>query len=292
MAEPTLIQSKTSLPIADIAVRDRLRPAGDAGVAAMVSSIREIGQITSPVNVRQVRRGGEIRYELIDGAHRIAAALELGWTEVPVRVFECNDDQARIMEIDANLAGAELTALDTAVFLATRKAVYERLHPETKAGVAGGRARQGLANDMMSFAETTAEKFGLSKRHIERMTAAGARLGPDEIRQLRLAPRAVTLADLQEISKIGEAPERYEVVRLLATGEAKGAAAARKAYRHRENPPAQVAPVDQEYLAIKSAWVRARKEAKRRFVNDLYAELAALIADDDQASDDREREHR
>ena len=58
MAEPTLIQTKTSLPIEQIGVRDRLRPAGDAGVAAMVSSIREIGQITSPVNVRQVRRGG------------------------------------------------------------------------------------------------------------------------------------------------------------------------------------------------------------------------------------------
>ena len=292
MAEPTLIQTKTSLPIEQIGVRDRLRPAGDAGVAAMVSSIREIGQITSPVNVRQVRRGGEIRYELIDGAHRIVAALELGWTEVPVRVFECNDDQARIMEIDGNLAGAELTALDTAVFLATRKAVYERQHPETRAGTAGARAKHGLANELSSFAETTAEKFGMTVRQVQKIVAAGSRLGPDEIRQLRLAPRAVTLADLQEISKIGEAPERYEVVRLLATGEAKGAAAARKAYRHREHPPVQVAPVDQEYLAIKSAWVRARKEAKRRFVNDLYAELAELIAEDDQSSDDRKRELR
>ena len=47
---------------------------------------------------------------------------------------------------------------------------------------------------------------------------AGARLGPDEIRQLRLAPNAVTLADLQEISKIGETVERYEVVRSTQSG--------------------------------------------------------------------------
>ncbi|HPT48548.1 MAG TPA: hypothetical protein PLM07_21900, partial [Candidatus Rifleibacterium sp.] len=48
------------------------------------------------------------------------------WTDV-------TDDWARLMEVDDNLAGAEMNALDTAVFLAERKKVYEKLHPETKA---------------------------------------------------------------------------------------------------------------------------------------------------------------
>lgn len=283
MTKPTLIQSKTSLPVSDIAVRDRLRPTGDAGVAAMIASIREIGQITSPINVRQVRRSGDIRYEMIDGAHRLAAAQELGWEEVPVRVFECNDDQARIMEIDGNLAGAELNALDTAVFLATRKAIYERLHPEAKqGGVRGNQHTGGWQTELGSFCQTAAEKMGITERQVRKIAITGSRLHADEINQLRLAPRPVTLADLQEISKIGEAPERYEVVRMLATGEAKGAAKARKAYLHRDNPPVHSDPIDAEFLAMRKLWDRAHKAAKIRLVRSLRKDLTEMLADLDE----------
>ena len=51
--------------------------------------------------------------------------------------------------------------------LAKRKEVYERMHPETKAGVAGGKARQGSANEIISFAgfaADTATKTGLTDR--------------------------------------------------------------------------------------------------------------------------------
>lgn len=167
MADPVLIQSKTELPVTEITSAGRLRPVSAAGVATIVASIREIGQLANPLVVRQRRdREGVLRYVLLDGAHRQAAAIELGWETVPVRVFECTDDQARLMEIDGNLAGAELNPLDTAVFLATRKAVYERLHPETRAGVAGGLARQGSASELGSFAAVTAEKFGMTPRQV------------------------------------------------------------------------------------------------------------------------------
>ena len=284
MPEPTLIQSKTTLPVAEIRADRRLRPVSEAGVEAILASVGELGQIVTPLTVRQRQvQGSGLVYELLDGAHRLEAARRLGHGEVPVRVFECTGDQAALMEIDGNLAGAELNALDTAVFLATRKAVYERLHPETRAGVAGGLARQGSAADMMSvasFVGSTAEKFGLSERHVRRMTAAGARLGPDEVQQLRLAPRPVTLADLQAISAIGEAPERYEVVRQLATGEAKSAAAARKAWFHRENPPAPVSPEDAEFAALHDRWARTSKAARRRFVAANFDELAVLVAEE------------
>lgn len=87
----------------------------------------------------------------IAGGHRLEAAKRLGWEEIEAKIWtDVTDDWAAIMEIDDNLAGAEMNALDTAVFLATRKQVYERLHPETKAGVAGGLARQGSATELSS----------------------------------------------------------------------------------------------------------------------------------------------
>ncbi|QFQ88238.1 chromosome partitioning protein ParB [Paracoccus kondratievae] len=276
MSEPTLIQSKTSLPVDQIEVSGRLRPVSEAGIATLRASIAEIGQITSPIAVRQLRRNGETIYRIIDGAHRHATAVELGWTEVPVRVFECTDDQARIMEIDGNLAGAELNPLDNAVFLATRKVVYERLHPETKAGVAGALAKHGSANDMMSFAETTAEKFGLSRRQVERLVAAGSRLGPDEIAELRRAPRQVTLKDLQVIAKIKKAPDRYLVVKALAAGEARNASDALKAINGAVEA-APKSPVDEQYLALQRAWKRAGAAARRRFVQECSADLTDML---------------
>ncbi len=290
MSDPTLIQSKTSLPIEAIELHDRLRPVSEAGVATIVASIREIGQLANPVVVRQLRRSGATVWRVLDGAHRLAAAVELGWTEVPVRIFECTDDQARIMEIDGNLSGAELNPLDTAVFLATRKAVYERLHPETRAGVAGAAARWGDATDTMSvaFVRSTAEKFTLSERHVRRLVAAGGRLGPDEVAKLRRAPRPITLKDLQEVSKIGSPAERYDVVDLLAEGKAKSAADARRAVAQRAGSQDEKAkdPIEEALALIERAWSRAPMVAKRRFAQKHWSEMSLIMRDADGIVDE------
>lgn len=279
------IKSITSVPVADIKVENRLRPVSEAGVEAIMASVAELGILKDPIHIRKVPHRGNALV-LMAGGHRLEAAKRLGWAEIPATVWTCNDTWAQLLEVDDNLASAELTALDNAIFLAARKRLYEELHPETRHG--GDRGNQhtgGWQADMMSFCQTTAAKFGLSERHVRRMAAAGARLGPDEARQLRLAPRPVTLADLQEIGKIGETVERYEVVRLLATGEAKSAAAARKLHRHRGNLPVEPSRVETEYLTLAKSWQRAQKAARRRFADKYSDELAALLADLDAEGD-------
>ena len=286
MKAPQLIPTKTSLPLAQIETGSRLRPVSPAGVATIVASVKEIGQIANPVVVRQSRRGGEMVFTVLDGAHRLAAAAELGWDEVPVRVFECTDDQARIMEIDGNLSGAELNPLDTAVFLATRKAVYERLHPEAAHGAFRGNRHTGkLVDDIESFASVTAEKFGMTPRHVQRLIAAGSKLGPDEIARLRAAPRQVTLKDLQDIAKIRVATDRYAVVAAMAEGRAKNASAALKALKS----PVQLPPksdADMKYLALVNAWSRAGMAARRMFVDEMFDDLSPLVVDAAEARDE------
>ncbi|RJE87108.1 ParB/RepB/Spo0J family partition protein [Paracoccus onubensis] len=287
MTEPTLIQTKTSLPIDQIDVSDRLRPVSEAGVATIIASLKEIGQLTSPITVRQKRRKGEVKWQVLDGAHRLAAATELGWTEIPVRIFECTDDQARIMEIDGNLSGAELNPLDTVVFLATRKAVYERMHPETKAGAAGAAARWADATDTMSvaFVKATAEKLVMSERHVRRLAAAGASLGPDEIAKLRSAPRQITLKDLQDISRIDNTVQRYDVVDALAEGRVKNVAAALKgAQPANDNPDKD--PVEDQFAALAKAWSRASMVARRKFVTEHFSDLSPLVVDEAETRDE------
>lgn len=279
MASPRLLKSDR-IAVADVDTRDRLRPVSEAGVAALIASIEETGVMKDAIHVRQ-KKGGQL--VLIAGGHRLEAAKRLGWTEIEAKVWaDVTDDWARLLEIDDNIAGAELTALDTAVFLAARKQVYERLHPETKASTGAAlAARRWDAADTMSvasFVTATSEKFGLSDRHVRRLVAAGDRLLGGDAHRLRQAPRPVTLKDLAEIAKIGPPTERYDVIAALAEGRAKSAADARRAWAVREGTRVAVEdPVETALKALKTAWSRAPKEARRRWVRDHADALHALL---------------
>ncbi len=211
---------------------------------------------------------------------RVTAARELEWMTIKVVCWECNDDFARLMEIDDNLAGAELTALDTAVFLAERKRVYEKLHPETKAGAFKGNQHTGnLVNDTMSFTNSTAEKFGISVRQVERIVRAGSTLAGGDAHKLRQSERPVTLNDLSEIAKIGNVTERYRVIELLAGGKVRSAKDARRTWASEQGrgvtPPMN--NTEKTWLRLQDAWRRAPKAGRVIFLEEHGDEVQALL---------------
>lgn len=273
MSAPTLMQiNRVRLDDVIISLR-RLRPVSVAGVESLIASINETGVMKDAIHVRKKKDG---TLHLLAGAHRIEAARRLGWEEIEAKVWtDVTDDWALLMEIDDNLAGAEMNALDTAVFLATRKEVYERLHPETKADAFKGNQHTGkLAADIVSFATSTAEKFGLTDRHVRRLITAGSKLASNEVAQLRAAPKPVTLKDLTEISKIGETTERSDVVTRLAQGTAKSASDARRQINAKPGD-AHVSDADKKLRALQDAFARAPLAARRAFV----AEHAEVLRD-------------
>lgn len=250
---------------ADVKADQRLRPVSEAGVQSILASVAEIGRVKDPVHVRKTRKG----LVLLAGGHRLGAYAALGIEEADAWVWsDITNDQARLIEIDDNLAGAEMGPLDTAVFLAARKAVYERLHPETKQGVAGALARHSATDTMSvaSFATTTAEKFGLSERHVFRMIAVGSSLSHDELRWLRASKAPIRLADLQALAKIGDRHERSQVCIGLSNG-AKSAADALRSHRQQRDGEAPLKdPVEEAFIALSKAWARAPMAAKKRFL--------------------------
>lgn len=268
MKKPTLMQINR-VKLADILIRDRLRPISEAGVESLVASITETGVMKDAIHVRKKKDGS---LQLLAGAHRTEAAKRLGWQEIEAKVWtDVTDDWARLIEIDDNLAGSEMNALDTAVFLATRKEVYERLHPETKRGIAGALARWDATEpSSVAFVSATAEKFGLSDRQVRKIVAAGSILDSREVGHLRQAPRPVTLKDLTEIAKIGNPVERADVVLRLSTGKARSAAEARRSLKAEAAGVALInSPVDQQYLVLKSAWTRASAAARKMFMDEV-----------------------
>ncbi|RUS64904.1 chromosome partitioning protein ParB [Pseudorhodobacter sp. E13] len=271
-----VLQSVGQVPVADIEVSNRLRPISEAGVESLLASIAETGVMKDAIHLRRKKSGV---MALIAGGHRLEAAKRLGWETIEAKVWtDVTDDWAQLMEIDDNLAGAEMCALDNAIFLARRKEVYERLHPEAKQG--GDRKSPDFKNQtdtmsVRSFAAATAEKFGLSERHVRRMISAGSKMSPKDVQILRSAPQAVSLADLMEISKADPAA-RYDAVELFAAGKVKRIGEAIRLRKAAANgvQPTLKDPVEEAFKALSAAWARAPMAAKRRFVDD-HAEAIA-----------------
>lgn len=214
----------TELPVGAIRIEGRLRDVSESGVATLVETIRENGFV-GRITVRRKKDGDYV----LDGAHRLTAMRELGAETIPCDVVRCSDAEAAMFEIDGNLAGADMSTLDEAYFLARRRDAVQKLRPELRQGMAGAAARWFELN-FSSLAKAIADKRGISERQVYKIMAAGAKLDPKDYRMLRGAPKPVALADLIEIGKIGETVERYDVIEALAAGTAKSAKAARKAY--------------------------------------------------------------
>jgi ParB family chromosome partitioning protein len=283
-----VITSITALPLDEIHTDGRLRPVGQAGVDALKTSIRDLGVLQDPIHVRKIKRSGKIL--LMAGGHRLEAFRQLRdegdaeFASIPVTCWECNDSFARMMEIDDNLAGAELTALDNAVFLAARKELYEAMHPEAKAATGADlvNKRWNTADTMstVSFAATTAQKFGLSERQIRRMTSAGAALMGADVNALRGAPAPVTLNDLTTIAKISDPEERRYVVAALSEGKAKNATKARANYSASQGTAAPLlSDHDQKLSRLRDAWDRGGPRVRTAFVEEYADELRALLGE-------------
>lgn len=140
------------LPTSAIEIVDRLRDVREEGVQALMEAIDQ-QRFGGRIVVRRTRKGDLV----LDGAHRLTAKQRLGHATIPTDVVRCSDDEARMFELDGNLAGAKMTALELAYFLARRRELYQKLHPETRQGTGGATVRWN-ATDTMSVARVVAKE--------------------------------------------------------------------------------------------------------------------------------------
>ena len=82
--------------------------------------------LLSPIAVRQV---GE-RYQIIAGERRFRAALRLGWSEMPVQIYEADDQQMAELALTENIQRKDLNAIEKATSFANYLEMYGGTHEE------------------------------------------------------------------------------------------------------------------------------------------------------------------
>lgn len=262
MAEGALFGEIIAIETASILADDRLRPVDPAHVEGIAASISQIG-LKSPIIVRPE---GNL-YRLVAGAHRLAAAQRLGHETIDAIVENIDAEEARLVEIDENLMRRELSALDRAIFLAERKAVYDLLHPET---VKPGRKAKESAKTFRQFGETfskaTANRLGLNKRTIEIALALAKNLTPEARDALRLSEVADNQSELLKLAAL-EPEKQVSVAHEIAAGRAKNPKAARLALGI--DTIVEIEPQEKIFQTFLALFARADQRTKKRMAEHL-----------------------
>ncbi|MBF0602963.1 MAG: ParB/RepB/Spo0J family partition protein [Nitrospirae bacterium] len=268
------------ITVENIVEIDRLREVDRDIVEGLVTSIQANG-LQQPIQVRQQPLAKD-RFILISGAHRLAACRKIGMESVPCVVTECSDLEARLMEVDENLIRYELTPFDRSTFLAERKKIYEKMYPQTKAGVAGAIAKHhrsektdntdSSANGIMSFAESTAEKLNLNRRTIERSIRLHRDLSPESKAAIAGTWLARSGKDLEMLSR--QEPEiQAKVLNLMASvthmEKPGGVALALNRIIGKGEPVSAMADADKRFWALMRLWGEAPVTARNKFISYL-----------------------
>lgn len=203
----------------------RLREPDMSRVSEIAKSISGIGLLNPPA-VRFVEKmtiDGEEEYNvpiLIVGHHRILALKKLGKEAVECDVYNVDPLRAELMEIDENLARAELSPAEEALHIKRRKEVWEEINGPAKANSAkAANAAMGRKTDVnanSAFTSATAKSSGKSLRAVQVAAQRGGVLGTD------LHKIAGTSLDkgveMDALIKMKE-PERKRIIERAANGE-------------------------------------------------------------------------
>lgn len=206
-----------SIPLDKIVVGERLRAVDEDYAASLAENMARHQQRT-PIEVRRADRKG--LYRLIAGAHRVRALQLASIAEAQAIVLDVDDDEARLLEIDENLARRELNALDRAVFLLERKRIYEALSPETRHG-GDRKSSSRIGCDLIPerFTKATAERLGYSERTIQNAILLAQRLTADTRQAIASSRVAYDGAQLEALSRLDPELQLQVAKELAEAGE-------------------------------------------------------------------------
>jgi ParB family transcriptional regulator, chromosome partitioning protein len=194
------------IPIAQIAIPERLRAVEEEHALAIAQSIVEHG-LLNPITVRATPAAnkGVTPFTLVAGAHRLRGVELNEESEIDALVIEADRQEAQLVEIVENIFRNELSVMDRAIFVQSYREIWEAKHGKIEAGRPGNCANlaQFISDEAEagSFSLHVAERMGFSRRKIERLNSIAQNLTPKLREQLRGTPAADNQSLLLGLSK-------------------------------------------------------------------------------------------
>lgn len=256
-----------NLPTEKISLRSDAREVSPESIAALEASIAEVGLI-NPIRVRVAGDG----WEVIAGAHRLAATKNLGLAEIEAIVVDADDLRAELAMIDENLCRAELSPSERAQATARRKAIYLELHPETAEHVAGGVAKNAAADFAAapSFTKATAAVTGSAERTVRLDAERGEKVYEGAFALIK-GSALDTGTFLDKLKKASPSEQMVMVKRELQWLKQQQRENAKKGIARRvvklaDEPLTDEDAREKQVAALMAAWNRASAEARTEFL--------------------------
>ncbi|MDP2258100.1 MAG: ParB N-terminal domain-containing protein [Caulobacter sp.] len=252
--------ARMRLPAEQVVVGERLRPLSPAKVEALIVSFHEAGALP-PILTRPVDLEGDLPVvALVAGLHRLEACRQMG-VPVDCMVREMSDAVAQLTEIDENLLGPDLNALDRAVFIAARLPVWAAMNPDRveddqkpKRGRPKNSAKFAHFPTGMGFTEETAVEIGLSRRSVEYALQVARGLTPATRAALAGTWVARNEGVLRQLAGVAEPDEQIAVAGELVSGRTKSVSEARAYAAGREPIKPAKTGVDEALKALEKLW--------------------------------------
>ncbi len=266
---------RISLHLIDVP-EGRIRRQRAERVETLAKDIAVQGQL-QPIVVVETEDG---RFSLDDGALRVAALRQNKADEVDARVTPIawlQPGERRLREIMINLNRESYTALEEGEALAELKSVYEALYPDTKKGVAGGKARQKTATEIFSFAAAAAEATGLSDRAIRMAVAMVNGLSSETKERVRGTPVERKAIDLRNLAVMPHELQSKALGLLFSEPPQAGSVAEAIVLAEGRKPES---PVEKAYKSFSDSWTRFEVRYRRNFIRAHKDEILSILAED------------
>lgn len=190
--------------IEEIKVQQRKRKLDNSKVQELAESFSSIGQL-QPITVAQYNG----MYRLVAGLHRLEAAKHIGWRTIEASLFEGDEIQAELAEIDENLMRNDLTVLEQGEHLVRRQELIGR-----KVG------RPEINGEIISPLKSQKEiagEIGLTERSAQNRMQVARNILPEVKELIRDTPVADSTTQLLELARM-KSEKQFEIAKSISDG--------------------------------------------------------------------------
>jgi len=193
-----------NIKINDVVISSRKRKLNEDKVKELAESMNLLGQL-EPITITKDN-------VLIAGWHRLEAAKLLGWDEIKAELFDGNEIECELAEIDENLMRNDLTVLEQGEHLARR----QELIGFSKGGDRKSDKFQKATVALRSTKEI-AQEIGISEKSMKNRMQAARNIVPEVKEAIRNTEIANSTTQLLQLARLAPA-EQIEVARNITDG--------------------------------------------------------------------------